>query len=438
MMSTFLQDLQDRGLVKNISAPAQTSWPTLPDRLRSKPITGYIGFDPTAASLHVGSLLQVFNLVRLQRAGHRPIAVVGGGTGLIGDPSGKTSERQMLTADQLMVNVAGIRSQLERFLDFSGPNGAVLIDNSTWLCQLKLVEFLRDIGKLFSVNQMIVRDSVSQRLNDRDQGISFTEFSYGLLQAYDFVELLDRYDCELQMGGSDQWGNILDGVDLIRRLRMRPAWGLTAPLVVKGDGTKFGKSEKGNVWLDSDLTSPFSFFQFWLNTDDSDVGRYLRYFTFLPIERIIDIEQSTTAYPERREAQRILAEEVTRHVHGDAVLASVARATAVLFGRGELRSLSAVELRDAFADAPRTIVSRAALGTSAAALVSLLVDARMEPSKARARTAIQSGAISLNGQPIIAADHVLSIDDILAGNFAVLRRGKRSYHVIQVDEHEVS
>jgi tyrosyl-tRNA synthetase len=431
-MGDFLHDLQLRGLIKDVSAPSQAGWSALSNRLLSKPITGYIGFDPTAASLHVGSLLQVLNLVRLQRAGHRPIAVVGGGTGLIGDPSGKATERQMLTSEQLAVNLAGIRTQLERFLDFDGPRGAILIDNSEWLCQLNLIGFLRDIGKMFSVNQMIVRDSVAQRLKDREQGISFTEFSYGLLQAYDFLELFDRYGCELQMGGSDQWGNILDGVNLIRRLRSQPAWGLTAPLVVKSDGTKFGKSEKGNVWLDPCLTRAFSFFQYWLNSDDADVGRYLRYFTFLPVEEILDIERAAAEHPERRQAQWILAEEVTRHVHGEAVLGSVVRATHVLFGGGELRSLTENELRDAFADAPRTTVPRSVLGTSEAAIATLLVQAGMESSKSRARTAIQSGAVSLNSQTVAAPNRTLGAEDILAGGFAVLRRGKKNYHVVEV------
>lgn len=431
-MSDFLDDLQDRGLVKDVSSPAQTAWPTLRERLGTRPITGYIGFDPTARSLHVGSLLQVLNLVRLQRAGHRPIAVVGGGTGLIGDPSGKTTERQMLTHEHLQQNLEGIRNQLGQFLDFSGSHGAVLINNAEWLCQLNLLDFLRDVGKLFSVNQMIVRDSVSQRLNDREQGISFTEFSYSLLQAYDFVELFDRFGCELQMGGSDQWGNILDGVDLIRRMRKRPAWGLTAPLVVKSDGTKFGKSEAGNVWLDPELTRPFSFYQYWLNSDDADVSRYLRYFTLLPMPRIRELDEAVKARAEQREAQRVLADEITRMVHGADVVSSVKRATEVLFGGGDVRSLSESELRDAFADAPRMILPAASIGTPDATILSLLVRSGMEPSKARARTSIEGGAVSLNGRVVAHLDDSLSSADILPGGFVILRRGKKNYHVIEV------
>ncbi|HEX7704831.1 MAG TPA: tyrosine--tRNA ligase [Thermoanaerobaculia bacterium] len=431
-MSNFFEDMQARGLVKDVSAPSQATWLKLEERLANSPITGYIGFDPTAPSLHVGSLLQVMTLVRLQRAGHRPLAVVGGGTGLIGDPSGKASERPMLDRENLEANLAGIRAQLERFLDFSGSSGAILVDNSEWLGDLNLIAFLRDIGKLFSVNQMIARDSVTQRLHDRDQGISFTEFSYALLQAYDFLHLYDRYGCELQLGGSDQWGNILDGVDLIRRMRGRPAWGMTAPLVSKADGTKFGKSEKGNVWLDPALTRPYSFFQFWINSDDADAGRYLRYFTFLSLEEIKAIEASAARHPERREAQRILAEQVTRYVHGQSVLYSVLHATTILFGGGDLRSLSESELRDAFADAPRTAIGAADLGTSRADVTSLLVRTELEPSRARARVAVTQKAISLNNEPVTTASRILGSADLLPGGFVVLRRGKRAVHVIEV------
>lgn len=431
-MNRFFEDMKARGLVKDVSAPAQAGWPALHERFASGPVTGYVGFDPTAASLHVGSLLQVLTLVRLQRAGHRPIAVVGGGTGLIGDPSGKASERPMLGRERLEENLAGIRTQLERFLDFGGSNGAILADNCAWLGELKVIDFLRDIGKLFSVNQMMVRDSVAQRLRDREQGISFTEFSYALLQAYDFLHLYDEYHCELQLGGSDQWGNILDGVDLIRRVRRKPTWGMTAPLVRRADGTKFGKSEGRNIWLDPDLTSPYAFYQYWINTEDADTGRYLRFFTFLSMDEIAAIEQLVAKNPERREAQRVLADEVTRAVHGESVLHSVRRATATLFGGGELRKLTEVELRDAFADVPRTSIEAANLGTPNAEIVSLLVSAGLEPSRSRARAAIARGTIWLNNAPMTAAGRILGADDILPGGFAVLRRGKKSFHVVDV------
>lgn len=431
MTFDLLADLDARGLVHQVSQPSHEGWPTLAQRLARGPVTGYIGFDPTATSLHVGSLLPVMNLVRLQRAGHRPIAIVGGGTGLIGDPSGKASERAMLTKDQLAHNVAGLRSQLERFLDFSGPCAAQLVNNADWLCELRLVDFLRDIGKLFSVNQMVVRDSVKQRLDGREQGISFTEFTYSLLQGYDFLVLHERYGCELQMGGSDQWGNITDGIDLIRRLRSAPAFGLTSPLVTKADGSKFGKSEKGNVWLDATMTRPFSFHQFWLNQADADAVRYLKYFTSLPVAEIAALEAKMATEPQLRHAQRRLADEVTRFVHGEQALASAQRAGAVLFEGGDLKALSADELTDAFAETPRTKLDPATLGTPDASLAAVLALTKLEPSRGRARTAIESGAVSVNGTVEKDANRVLGPADLLTGGFVVLRRGKKSYHVVE-------
>jgi len=432
MNNPLLLDLQARGLFNQASSPAQDGWPTLDERLSQGPITAYIGFDPTAASLHVGSLLQIMNLARLQRAGHTPIAIVGGGTGLIGDPSGKASERSMLTLEQLAANVHGLRAQLGRYLDFSGSNAAQLINNADWLCELRLLDFLRDIGKLFSINQMVVRDSVKQRLEAREQGISYTEFSYALLQAYDFVVLNDRYGCELQMGASDQWGNITDGIDLIRRLRRKPAYGLTSPLVTKPDGSKFGKSESGNVWLDPELTRPFNFHQFWLNQGDAEAVKYLRYFTFVSTEEIAQIETQSLAEPHKRIAQRRLADEVTRFVHGDDALKSAQRASAVLFDGANLLELSASELADAFAEAPRTELPRAALHGPDAALLNVLLNSGLEASKSRARSAVESGAISVNAQVVRDVARMLKAEDVLAGGFIVLRRGKKSYHVVVV------
>ncbi len=432
MTTDLLTDLERRGLVHQLSQPSHEGWPALADRLRRGPITAYIGFDPTAPSLHVGSLLPMMHLVRLQRAGHRPIAIVGGGTGLIGDPSFKASERAMLTVDQLAANVAGIRSQLERCLEFRGEHGALMVNNADWLGELRLLDFLRDIGKLFSVNQMIARDSVQQRLSGREHGISFTEFSYSLLQGYDFLVLHDQFGCELQLGGSDQWGNITDGIDLIRRLRSKPAYGLTSPLVTKADGTKFGKSEKGNVWLDAKLTRPFAFHQFWLNQADGDAVRYLKFFTFVPVEEIDAIEQQSLAEPQRRHAQRRLADEVTAFVHGPAAVAAAQRAAAVLFEGGDLRALSGEELRDAFAEAPRSQLAAQVLGTPDAALVAVLVASGLEPSKGRARTAIESGAVSVNGVVEKDPARLLGVGDRLDGGFVVLRRGKKNYHVLEV------
>ncbi len=428
MGTDFLADLTARGLVQQVSAP------TLADLLRGGAAVGYTGFDPTADSLHVGSLVPLVNLARFQRAGHRPIALVGGGTGLIGDPSGRETERALLSREQVEANVAGIRRQVERFLDLS-PGGGLLLNNADWLCGLNLLDFLRDIGKHFSVNQMIARDSVRIRLETRDQGLSYTEFSYMLLQSYDFLALYDRYGCRLQMGGSDQWGNMLSGADLIRRLRNVEAYALTLPLVTRSDGRKFGKSEEGNVWLDAARTSPYQFYQFWLNTDDADVVRYLKMFTFLPLDTIQDAEQQVRTDPAARAAQRLLAEEVTRLVHGAAALARAQRATAVLFARdADYRQLSAQELQEAFHAAPATTLPATALGTPAAGLLTLMVEAGLYPSKGRARQDVPAGGIAVNNVAITSPDYVLSAADLLPGGFVILRKGKKHYHVVRVTE----
>jgi tyrosyl-tRNA synthetase len=424
MKPDFLADLEARGLVH------QSTSPDLASLLRSGPVTAYIGFDPTADSLHVGSLLPVLALARLQRAGHNPIAVVGGGTGMIGDPSGKSQERNLLGAEQIEANVAGQRAQLERLLDFSGPHAARLVNNLDWLGRLDLIGFLRDVGKHFSVNAMIHRDSVQLRLNSRDEGISFTEFTYALLQAYDFLALHDRFGCRLQLGGSDQWGNITDGVELIRRLRHETAYGLTMPLITKADGAKFGKSESGNVWLDARRTSPFAFYQFWLNAADADVVRYLHYFTFLDPAELAAVGHAHAADPAGREAQRLLAREVTRMVHGDDALARAQRASAVLFEGGDLRTLSPAELSEGLGDAPRTTLPLAEL--SGLDLPSALVRCGLEPSKGRARTAIEQGAISVNHEVVKDPLRTLTNGDLLADRFVVIRRGKKTYHLLDV------
>jgi tyrosyl-tRNA synthetase len=427
MSTNFVGDLEARGLVHQATAPE------LREEMAKEPFAGYVGFDPTAASLHVGSLLPVLALARLQRAGHRPIAVIGGGTGMIGDPSGKESERPMLTPERIALNLAGIRSQLERFLDFgAGTGGAVLIDNAEWLCSLSLVDFLRDVGKHFSVNAMVAKDSVRIRLESRDQGISFTEFTYSLMQAYDFLELHDRFGCRLQMGGSDQWGNIVAGTDLIRRRRGVSAYGLTLPLVTRADGKKFGKSEQGNIWLDAGLTSPYEFFQFWLNSDDADVVRYLSSFTFLPVEAIAELAAAVASDPARREAQKVLAAEVTRLVHGPEALARAERSTAVLFAGDDLSALSAQELAEAFAGSPATDLPRAALGTPEASLTAVLAQTGLAPSRGKARTDVTSGGVYVGNRRVSDPNYVLSEADLLAGGFIVLRRGKKSYCVVRL------
>ncbi len=354
-MPGLLEDLRWRGLVHQM-----TDQETLPGRLEAGGMVLYIGFDPTADSLHVGHLQQLCTLRRYQEAGHRPIALVGGGTGMIGDPSGKSEERNLLGPAELEANRAAIGAQMARFLDIRPGGPATLVDNLEWLGSADLIGFLRDVGKLFSVNEMVRKDSVRARLEGREQSLSFTEFAYMLLQAWDFLELYDRYRCELQLGGSDQWGNITEGVDLIRRRRGTQAFGLTSPLVTKADGTKFGKTESGNVWLDPVRTTPYTFFQFWLRTDDSEVGSYLRRFTFLDPERIEELEQATADHPERREAQRALALEMTALVHGEDEAHRARDAAAVLF-TAEIGSLDPLTLERALADAPSTVVSRADL-----------------------------------------------------------------------------
>src|SRR5437867_208441 len=342
-------------------------------------VTAYIGFDPTASSLHVGSLLTVMGLARLQRFGHTPIAIVGGGTGMIGDPSGKSQERLLLSREQIEENVAGIRQQLSRFLDFDAPgNAARIVNNTDWLASFDLLGFLRDTGKYFTVNYMLQKESVNRRL-ESEEGISYTEFSYLLLQARDFLELFDRFGCTVQLGGSDQWGNITAGIDLIRKLRAKRAHGLVMPLVTTASGTKFGKSEAGTVWLDPDRTSPFRFYQFWVNTDDRDVLPYLKYFTFLERMAIAELEGGIKDAPEKREAQRVLAREVTTLVHGRDHVARAEHASSVLFGE-DIATLDAEDVLAVFEDVPSSEVSAAEFAGDGLGVVDLLARVQLAPS----------------------------------------------------------
>ncbi len=419
-------DLEQRGLV------AQSTSPDVRTALNTQKLTAYIGFDPTAPSLHIGGLLPVTILMRLQRAGHRPLALVGGGTGLIGDPSGKESERAMLSLDVLEQNVAALRKQLGRFLDFEGDKGAMLLNNADWLAKIDLLGFLRDIGRHFSVNAMMARDSVRMRLEAREQGISYTEFSYMLLQAYDFLALHDRFGCSLEMGGSDQWGNIVSGTDLIRRLRGVEAHGLTFPLITRSDGKKFGKSEQGNVWLSEDLTTPYDFYQFWLNTADTDVIRFLKMFTFLSLEEIADLERQLVEAPQKREAQRVLARTMTEMVHSAGARERIEQTSAVLFDENaDWRALSPEQLTEAFASSPSTHVDRGRLGTPDADLAVLLAEAGLSQSKTQARRAIQEGGVYVNGKKVIDLTYRIVEQDLLAGTFVVLRRGKKTFHVLR-------
>lgn len=392
--------------------------------------SAYIGFDPTGSSLHVGSLLPILNLRRLQLAGHRPIALVGGGTGMVGDPSGKSQERNLLSEADLRANADGIRAQLARFLDFDGPSAAAVVDNLDWLGGAGLLAFLRDVGKHFSVNAMVQRDSVRNRLDRNEQGISFTEFSYMLLQAYDFSILYRDHGCQGQLGGSDQWGNIVSGIDLIRRNgQPGPApFGVTSPLITSRSGTKFGKTEEGNVWLDPERTSPYAFYQFWINTDDAEVGPYLRFFTFLGRHEIEDLELAHGQAPHRRSAQRRLAEEVTGLVHGPDGLAQAERATQILF-TGDVRGVDSATLQEIFADVPSSTVSTAELAATDWGLRTWLVGPdRPFASNGDAKKALRAGSVRINGEvPGKELADSFRSDRLIDGRLAVIKVGKKRY-----------
>jgi tyrosyl-tRNA synthetase len=425
-MADLVEDLRFRGLIHQMTDPS------LEDRLRSDQLTGYTGFDPTADSLHVGSLLQLCNLRRLQAAGHRPIAVAGGGTGFVGDPGGKSEERSLLSEEELAANVAGIRGQLERFVEFdgSGTTRAVLVDNADWLRSLSLFEFLRDVGKHFTVNQMVAKDSVKSRLSRADQGISYTEFSYMLLQALDFLHLFDAFDCRLQLGGSDQWGNITMGIDLVRKVRQQEVWGLTTPLVLKADGTKFGKTESGTVWLDRERTSPYQLYQFFFRSEDAMVGAYLRYFTFLSHDEILSLDEATASRPEQRLAQRQLARQVCTLVHGEAETDRAEQAAAALFSE-DIAHLDERSVLDVFAEAPSTDVARTQLDGPGLPLVDLLVETGLVASKGKARTTIEQGGAYVNNRRAEDVERTIGGDDLVADRYLVLRRGKKDYHLVR-------
>jgi tyrosyl-tRNA synthetase len=423
-MMTLWEELQWRGLVSEATEG-------LADVFAKEHVTAYIGFDPTASSLHVGTLLTIMGLARLQRFGHSPIAIVGGGTGMIGDPSGKAVERQLLTREQIDENVAGIRAQLERFLDFNAPkNPARIVNNADWLATFDLLGFLRDTGKYFTVNYMLQKESVNRRL-ESEEGISYTEFSYLLLQARDFLELFDRYGCTLQMGGSDQWGNITAGIDLIRKLRAKRAHGLVWPLLTTSSGTKFGKTESGTIWLDAKRTSPFAFFQFWLNTDDRDVGSYLKSFTFLDREAIAALEQTVRTAPEKREAPRVLARELTTLVHGPEQTARAEQASTVLFGE-DITTLPLEDVLAVFADVPSTELPAAHVGADGVGLVDLVARVQLAPSKSEARRLVQSGAVYVNNRRISDPQARLTKDQAIAGQLFVVRKGQKQNHLIRL------
>jgi tyrosyl-tRNA synthetase len=405
----------------------------LSELFATQSLTGYIGFDPTASSLHVGSLLTVMGLARLQRFGHTPIAIVGGGTGMIGDPSGKSQERVLLSPEQIDGNVAGVRAQLGRFLDFNaGAHAARIVNNAEWLGRIDLLSFLRDAGKHFTVNSMLQKESVSRRL-ESEEGISFTEFSYLVLQAYDFLQLFDRYGCTVQMGGSDQWGNITAGIDLIRKLRAKKAHGLVWPLMKTAAGTKFGKTEAGTVWLDAARTSPFKFYQFWVNTDDSDVIAYLKCFTFLDRPTIDALEDVARTAPEKREAQRVLAREVTTAVHGAEHVTRAEHASSVLFGE-DIATLSADQVLAVFSDVPSSELSGSAFEGAGMPLVELLADpaVKLAPSKSEARRLVQSGGVYVNNRRASDVQMRLTRDQAIEGVLFVVRKGQKQNHVVRL------
>jgi len=422
----LIEDLQWRGLLADC-----TDLAALEKRLSEGPISLYCGFDPTGDSLHVGHLMGQLTLRRFQLAGHHPIALAGGATGMIGDPSGKSAERNLLSREQLAHNVASIKGQLARLLDFDAAgNPAKLVDNSDWTAPISYLDFLRDVGKYFSLNVMLAKDSVRSRM-EGDNGISYTEFSYQLLQAYDFYHLRSALNCELQIGGSDQWGNITAGTDFIRKKLGVPAWGWTFPLITKADGTKFGKTEGGAVWLDPQKTSPYKFYQFFVNTEDAKVGEYLRKFTFLSRAEIEALEAKHAANPGAREAHKALAAEVTRLVHGQGALDAALKATAILFG-AEIGDTTEATFRDVVGEIPTKTLDRARLDGAGAPLVDLLVHSGLAPSKGQARKDIEGGGVYVNNLKVAEITRAVTTADLLFGNYVLLRKGKRTYAVLSL------
>ncbi|EGQ1310671.1 tyrosine--tRNA ligase [Staphylococcus pseudintermedius] len=417
MANALLEELSWRGLVYQ-----QTDEEGIETLLNKEEVKIYCGADPTADSLHIGHLLPYLTLRRFQEAGHRPIVLVGGGTGMIGDPSGKSEERVLQTEAQVDKNVRGIQQQMEQLFDFNVENGPILVNNYDWLSQISLIEFLRDYGKHVGVNYMLGKDSIQSRL---ENGISYTEFTYTILQAIDFGHLNRVHDCKLQIGGSDQWGNITSGIELMRRMYgVTDVYGFTIPLVTKADGKKFGKSESGTIWLDPEKTSPYEFYQFWINTSDDDVVKFLKYFTFLSKTDIEVLEKSVVEEPHLRKAQTTLAEEVTRFIHGDDALAEAQRISQALF-KGDLKSLSAEEIKAGFKDVPQVTLSNETTN-----IVDALVETKIASSKRQAREDITNGAIYINGERQQDLAYTLSSDDRYDDTFTIIRRGKKKYFMV--------
>ncbi len=426
MSNNIYEELKWRGLIYDETEGVR-------DLLTSgQKITLYNGFDPTADSLHVGHLVPLLALARFQRFGHTPIAIAGGGTGMVGDPSGKSEERVLLSREQIEHNVSRVTEQLATFLDFEvQSNPARVVNNADWLTSVSMMDFLRDVGKHFTVSYMMAKDSVRSRL-EREEGISYTEFSYMLLQAYDYLTLFDRYNCRLQTGGSDQWGNILAGVELIRRERGESAHGLVYPLITRADGSKFGKTAVGtSVWLDAERTSPYRFYQFWLNTDDANVVSYLKYFTFLERPVITGLDEEVNERPEQREAQRRLAEEMTRMIHGETALQKAQTASEVLFGGG-LEGLDASDIADIFADVPSSELPRSALEDGGVPVIDLVADSGLAPSRGQAKRDVKGGGVYLNNQRVTDVGQTATVADTIEGQFLVLRKGRKRYHLVRI------
>lgn len=418
-----LSELRTRGLVEQVTNEVAV------DRLLAAPGASiYIGFDPTADSLHVGHLLPALFLARLQRIGHKPIALVGGATGMIGDPSGKASERTLLTPELVAANVEAMRRQLSRFMSFEGWNAATMVDNGDWTRPISHLDWLRDVGKHFTVNYMLSKESVRRRLEDREHGISYTEFSYMLLQAHDFLHLFDHHACTMQVGGTDQWGNITAGIDLVRKVRGREVYGMTLPLLTTSSGDKFGKSEGNAIWLDRDRTTPYRFYQFWIRTDDSDVERHLRLFTFEEIDAIAEMCAAHRKTPERREAQKLLATKVTEIVHGKEGVKQAVRASEFLFGK-ELSGVTDNDLSDIFSDVPSLGIARSVL-VAGLKLVDALVQVGACASRGEASRLIKSGGVYVNNRRA-ASDTLLTNADLASESMLLLRTGKKNYYLIR-------
>jgi len=421
---SILEELQWRGLVADCTDTAELT------KKISAPITLYCGFDPTADSLHVGNLVPLLALRRFQLLGHHPIAVAGGATGSIGDPSGKTAERQLLTPEILDHNIASVKVQLAKLLDFeTKENPARLVDNASWTKGISFLDFLRDIGKHFSVNQMVAKESVRARMEDREVGISYTEFSYMLLQAFDFMVLAREQNCELQIGGSDQWGNITAGIELTRKKLGKQVFGLTLPLITNTDGSKFGKTAAGAIWLDPKRTSVYKFYQFWINTADADVLRYLKYFTFLSREDIAALETKHTANPGAREAHKALAKAATDLIHGEHATQEAVRASEILFG-GELKDISEMTFNDIVGEVPTREIELAKLAGAGLSLTELLVHSGLCPSKGQARKDLEGGGVNINNVREVNIARAVTSNDLLFGKHILLRKGKKNYVVV--------